>query len=308
MEQNKEIEQANRTQIKRAAKLIKDADALIFTNGAGLGCDSGLSTFRGRNRQDTGWPPIEKDIESPYSMAKPRRIDEDPHLAWGYSAYIYRAFKQAEPHAGYHIMKKWGEEKRGGYAVFTSNIDGHWRKVLCDVLKSVPLVEYHGTVDYMQCHTDCRDQIWDTDYATVAATKIDPETGRALTDRPSCPSCGGPARFNVCLIADDHYNADERSNQLTLWDKYVAKVKKTHKNVVIVEVGAGQSIPTVRRKSAELTRLLGAKLVRINLDEAELDSKVDVRHLIDTHMHVSIGGLGALEALSMIDEEMKKTV
>ena len=35
--------------IRRAAELIFRADALLITTGAGMGVDSGLATYRGRN-------------------------------------------------------------------------------------------------------------------------------------------------------------------------------------------------------------------------------------------------------------------
>lgn len=295
------MEKSNET-IKRAANLIKSADFLIFTNGAGLGVDSGLSTFRGRNEEKIGWAPIESGSESAYSMAKPRRVDEDPDLAWGYATYRYNTYKQSEPHAGYHIMMKWGESKNLGYAVYTSNIDGHWKRVLPN---TTPLVEFHGSVDYMQCHRNCADLTWETDDHYVKSTLVDAQTGRSNV-YPSCPYCQDYARFNVFLVADGNFNDARKNEQTQKWDAFIAKLSKCKCNVVVVEVGAGTGIPTIRRKSAELTRTLGAKLVRINLDDAELDRTVDIGHLIMNNMHVSIGGLGALEALTKIDEEIEK--
>ncbi len=294
------------TSIKRAAKLIKDADALIFTNGAGLGVDSGLATFRGRNQEDSGWGPITRDVESPYSMAKPRRVDEDPCLAWGYSAYRCNAFKATEPHNGYHIMRQWGQSKRIGYAVYTSNIDGHWRRVLQND-PAVPLVECHGSIDLMQCHVDCQLMTWETDFASIANTTIDPETGKCnMESLPMCPYCKGPSRFNVCLVADNHFNKIRFDHQTAHWEAFLTeKLSKTLK-IVVVEVGAGTNIPTIRRLSAALTRRFGATLVRINLDDPELDRSVDIGHLIQNNVHVSIGTLGALDALARIDEEIKK--
>lgn len=76
--------------------------------------------------------------------------------------------------------------------------------------------------------------------------------------------------------------------------------------VVVIEIGAGHGIPTVRRKSGELTRDVGAILIRINLDDPELDGATDVGHLREDPAHVSIGGKGALEALQEIHEEWKR--
>ena len=73
---NKNMEEG----IISAKRLIQDAQVLIITSGAGMGVDSGLGTFRGRHAQETEWGPYEREEETPYSMAKPRRMNEDPHV------------------------------------------------------------------------------------------------------------------------------------------------------------------------------------------------------------------------------------
>ena len=54
------------SKLYRAAEAIKNADALIFTAGAGMGCDSGLPDFRGPEGFWKAYPPIkEKGLTFP---------------------------------------------------------------------------------------------------------------------------------------------------------------------------------------------------------------------------------------------------
>ena len=64
---------------------------------------------------------------------------------------------------------------------------------------------------------------------------------------------------------------------------------------VVIEVGAGSAIPTVRHFSTMATRLHNATIVRINLREPGVARKQDVGL-----------GMGALEALRAIDSALRR--
>ncbi len=295
---------------KKAARLLKEADAIILTNGAGLGVDSGLGTFRGRHQQDGGWGPFARDEETPYSMSKPHRFDEDPHLAWGYNFSRHLDFEVAQPHAGYHIMLDMCASKPRGFAIFTSNIDSHWSRAIETHVptgaKPQAMVEYHGSMRWMQCHRNCARKCWETrETVSLIQYTIDATTGKA-DGYPQCPGCHGVARFNVCLIADTHFNENRRKAQEEQWQAYMRSLRDTPCKVVVLEIGAGSGIPTVRRMSGDLTTKLGAKLVRINLDEPELDLNVDRGYISNDADHCSIGGIGALDALTRIKALVSK--
>ena len=70
--------------------------------------------------------------------------------------------------------------------------------------------------------------------------------------------------------------------------------------LAVVEVGAGLAVPTVRRIAENAThRFARATLVRVNLDDSEVPRSLGERG-------VSVGGLGALDALSRIDALMSE--
>lgn len=286
----------SQAQIAAAAALIKDCRALVVTCGAGMGVDSGLATFRGRNQKSQGWGPIEREEETPYSMCKPRRFDEDAALAWGYSVTRYKAFEEATPHAGYSMILSWQKP----LAIFTSNIDSHFHRTILGrggVHAKVPLVEYHGSMRHVQCHRNCRGSVAPAQHDVVANTVVDAVSGQAEVLYPKCENCGALQRFNVCLIADTHFNSELRDEQLKAFHRFVYHWQQT--DLVVLEIGAGKAIPTVRDMSEMLLFEKGASLIRINLDDPELPTAPE------DEQSVSLQG-GALEMLRAIDAKMKE--
>ncbi|GKT14587.1 hypothetical protein ADUPG1_010515 [Aduncisulcus paluster] len=96
-------------------------------------------------------------------------------------------------------------------------------------------------------------------------------------NQPACPSCGRLARPNV-LMFDDGKWLDADDTHFKRWKRYATIVcggkggSKTAirddemKNIVILEIGCGLKVPTLRRLSEKLCTLLGERcsLIRIN--------------------------------------------
>ena len=73
--------------IAQAAKLIKEANALLINTGAGMGVSSGLGTFRGKNAGV--WPPLVKLGLDFSDMSNPSRFKKDARLAWSFWNFRY---------------------------------------------------------------------------------------------------------------------------------------------------------------------------------------------------------------------------
>ena len=71
-------------EIRRAARWVADADALLITAGAGMGIDSGLPDFRGPGGFWHVYPALGKAGIAFESIANPAAFERDPHLAWGF--------------------------------------------------------------------------------------------------------------------------------------------------------------------------------------------------------------------------------
>jgi len=81
---NQSFDENTQKEIHRAAKAIKEANAILLTSGAGLGVDSGLPDFRGPEGFWRAYPPMQKLGLKFEMMSNPQWFDKDPHFAWGF--------------------------------------------------------------------------------------------------------------------------------------------------------------------------------------------------------------------------------
>jgi NAD-dependent SIR2 family protein deacetylase len=189
-------------------------------------------------------------------------------------------YRRTEPHEGFAILRRWVERMPRGGFVYTSNVDGHFQRAGFDPDR---IVEVHGTIAAMQCLADCGVGIFPSDPYNVA---IDEETMRAGPPLPSCPDCGALARPNILMFGDygwDSTHSDVQHRRLGAWLRTLGKA-----GAVIIELGAGMAVPTIRIMSTDFTVRPGGTLIRINPREPEGP---------DGHLAIPMGALAALRAI-----------
>ena len=121
--------------LDQAARLIVSADAFLIGAGAGMGVDSGLPDFRGKEGFWSAYPPYERLGLDFVALASPRWFAKDPTLAWGFYGHRMGLYRQTAPHEGFSILRRWASAARHGGFVFTSNVDGQFQRRLrpaCD--------------------------------------------------------------------------------------------------------------------------------------------------------------------------------
>eukprot|EP01120_Amphizonella_sp_Union-15-10_P013531 TRINITY_DN6285_c0_g1_i4.p1 TRINITY_DN6285_c0_g1~~TRINITY_DN6285_c0_g1_i4.p1 ORF type:complete len:309 (-),score=64.45 TRINITY_DN6285_c0_g1_i4:129-977(-) len=268
--------------IKKAAKLIKEAECLLFTSGAGMSVDSGLPDFRGPEGFWRAYPPMAKLGLKFEEMSNPQWFSRDPTFAWGFWSHRINLYQKTIPHQGYQILKTIGESKKDNYFVFTSNVDGHFLKAGFPAEK---IYECHGCVDYLQCTIPCCDKIWNTSEFSIP--KIDENTFKAIEDLPKCNRCGELARPNVLMFGDMRYVYTRDQKQEGFF--YSWRAQNNNKKLVII--GAGQYVPTIRRNGEIISRKTGGSLIRINR------SKEDAKVPGDDDVAIVLGGLEALKEI-----------
>ena len=159
-----------------------------------MGVDSGLPDFRGPEGFWQAYPAFHG-----------RRFEECPTRSGfgrtrsrhgGFSAIGSNLYRATAPHAGFEILRRWGESRPLGYFVFTSNVDGHFQRAgfLPD-----RIVECHGSIHFLQCADGCTDAIWSADNTTV---QVDEDTIRASAAVAAVLHCGRLARPNVLMFGD----------------------------------------------------------------------------------------------------------
>ncbi|WP_020669768.1 SIR2 family NAD-dependent protein deacylase [Amycolatopsis nigrescens] len=264
-------------ELERAAELIDGADALLVCAGAGMGVDSGLPDFRGNEGFWRAYPPYARLGLNFVEIADPAHFHRDPELAWGFYAHRLELYRKTVPHQGFGLLLDWGADKRGGVAAFTSNVDGQFQ-----VAGFESVAEVHGSIHHFQCAACCTDEIWS---AEDERPLVDDDSMRALRPLPSCPHCGGLARPNIQMFGDFDWIGHRTRRQLDELSAW----RRANRNAVVLELGAGLAVPTVRRQ-AELASAANGALIRINPREPE------VRH----GRGISLP-MGALTALSDLD-------
>lgn len=241
--------------LDRAAREIGRAHALTITAGAGMGVDSGLPDFRGTEGFWRAYPPFARLGLRFDQVANPVHFGRDPSLAWGFYGHRWNLYRDTRPHRGFGILRRWAEGAPAGGFVFTSNVDGHFQRAGFDPER---VVECHGSLLHLQCTVPCRAEIWE---AGELAVSVDEETFRARPPLPECPHCGAVARPNVLMFGDWLWLGQRTAAQEERMRRWLDRVEGP---LVVLEVGAGTAVPTVRLTSEHLVQRHGARLIRIN--------------------------------------------
>jgi len=244
--------------LERAAQWIMDADALLITAGAGMGVDSGLPDFRGDEGLWQHYPALGKARIAFVEIANPQSFAHDPRLAWGFYGHRLNIYRNTAPHAGFALLRRIAARLPHGAFVLTSNVDGQFQKA---GFASERIYEVHGSIHHLQCCAPCGDAIWEAD---ALQPEIDAAACQLISPLPRCPSCDALARPNILMFDDWHWNearSEAQGARLQAWLQKPA-------SPVIVELGAGLAVATVRRIGESFSSSLSAPLIRINLRDS----------------------------------------
>lgn len=263
--------------IGAAAELIKHANSLLITAGAGIGVDSGLPDFRGDHGFWKAYPPLGRAGIRFVEMANPASFTDDPARAWGFYGHRLRLYRDTVPHEGFAILRRLAEGMPGGVFIFTSNVDGQFQAAGFDPER---IVECHGSIHHLQCLRPCSGHLWP---ATGFNPLVDETQCRIATAPPACPECGGLARPNVLMFNDSNWIPDRTDAQFDRFEAWL----RVARDLVVIEIGAGTAIPSVRRQG----EALGVPLIRINPDAAQVSRDGDVA--------LQAGALEALRSIQL---------
>jgi len=247
--------------LRKAAEATSTADALLIAAGAGMGVDSGLPDFRGTQGFWRAYPVIAKLGLSFEEMANPAWFRDDPALAWAFYGHRLTLYRNTVPHTGFGRLLEIGKSKPRGYFVFTSNVDGHFQKA---GFSPDRIVECHGSIHHFQCAAPCTDEIWDAEGEVV---RIDAENFRALAPLPKCRNCSELARPNILMFRDWSWLSQRTDQQRKSFSAWLDELSEESAKVAVIELGAGEAVPTVRYTSERVVQRLDGRLIRINLRE-----------------------------------------
>lgn len=255
-----------------AAELISQSDGLLITAGAGLGIDSGLPDFRGENGFWSAYPALGKLGMDFKTIANPKAFATYPELAWGFYGHRLQLYRNTVPHEGFQRLLNLSTQMPNGARVFTSNVDGHFQKA---GFQPEHVTECHGSIHHLQCMGSCGQAVWPADDFQPV---VEADTCILQSHLPICPSCGGLARPNILMFGDWGFQGRRYLLQESRLQAWLARAK----HPLVIEIGAGTSIPSVRQFGEEI----GCPLIRINPSEWQMGRKSDIA--------IPIGALDAL--------------
>lgn len=274
-------------QAASAAALLEEADGLVIAAGAGMGIDSGLPDFRGNEGFWKAYPALRSARLDFRSMASPAAFRADPARAWGFYGHRLALYRATLPHAGFAILRRWAAAMPHGASIFTSNVDGQFQRSGFD---AAAIVECHGSIHHLQCLDACSDAIWAAD---AFQPEIETQACRLLNDAPRCPSCGQLARPNILMFGDGEWIEERTLAQQKRQHTWLNKVRRP----LVIEIGAGSAIPSVRYFSHGLLQQHGARLIRINPLESTVPTSRDIG--------IAAGALAALGEIDRLRNEVK---
>lgn len=276
---NQHIPNGQLDAIDHALHAISNADALLVGAGAGMGVDSGLPDYRG----SLGfWRAGDVNFEE---LSTGQWFIEDPAAAWGFFLSKQRLFERAIPHSGYDALRSIAGRMSRGSFIFSSNIDGHFERA---GFSNASLLECHGSGAYLQCSRMCTRDVWP---APQLDMRIDPTTLRLQAPPPACPRCGHPARPNVLLFGDNMWTCSRHAEQNKRYRAWRDMTRGA--DLVIIEVGAGTVIPTVREQCEAIASERDAPHIRVNPAEA------------DHSAHTITLKMGACAGLTLLDKLLR---
>jgi NAD-dependent SIR2 family protein deacetylase len=246
---------------KKAAETIRSAHAMIVTAGAGMGVDSGLPDFRGDHGFWNAYPMYQRLGINFVGAANPANFEGDPAFGWGFYGHRTNLYRETIPHRGFSMLQEWAGRFGQDSFVVTSNVDGQFQK---SGYREDQILEVHGSIHHLQCLLPCSNDIWDND----EQIPIDFDTMRAR-HVPQCRHCSRPARPNILMFGDYSWLAGRTRGQEMRFDSFLTQHRD--QPIVIVEMGAGTAIPTIRHMSETIGQRFNATVIRINLREAHID-------------------------------------
>lgn len=268
--------------IIKAREAITDAQAILISAGAGLGVDSGLPDFRGNEGFWQAYPPIAKLGLSFSEMANPLWFAKKPKLAWAFYGHRLNLYRKTIPHAGFSQLLELGNKMEFSYFIFTSNVDGQFQTAGFDADR---IEECHGSIHHLQCTLPCHDDIWSANDLNV---NVDEDIFEATSNLPVCPACGLLARPNILMFGDWSWISQRSEQQHSKLKSWLARLIDNQAKLVVIEIGAGEVVATVRETSESMAENGKATLIRINPRNYEVPTG-----------QISIP-MGALEGISKI--------
>lgn len=256
---------AQKKNIFSAANNIKSAESILILTGAGMGVDSGLPDFRGKNGFWREYPIFEHLKLNFEDIANPKWFDDDPTLAWGFYGHRLNQYREVIPHAGFSILKQLITKKKG--FVYTTNVDGQFQKAGFD---RSSIVELHGSIHHLQCKSLCTHSVIKNRYNPV----IDTNKMRVTNDIVKCEYCDSIMRPNILMFGDCTWSPIRYVEQEYRYREWLNRIDVN--KLCVIEIGVGTALPILRWITDRFAAK-GSKCIRIDPQDEYIFDGIGLR-------------------------------
>ena len=226
-------------QVRRAADLLDQADAVLIGAGAGLSAAAGL-VYGGRRFTDNFSEFIGR--YGPVAMRDmyaagfyPFPTQEERWAYWSRHAYVNRI----EPPALPLYLKVFEMMRKREHFVLTTNVDHCFQKAGFDKQR---LFYTQGDYGLWQCSRPCHQKTYDNE--TIVKKMVAEQKDRKISSEliPCCPVCGAPMSMN--LRADDTFVEDEGWHTAARrYEDFLHRHEGQH--ILFLELGVGGNTPVI---------------------------------------------------------------
>lgn len=259
--------------IDTAKHLLSNAEHVIILAGAGMSADVGIGTYwSGDNRQ------YGKEIsrfgftQYEHAQGKMWQTHRQEQIEFYKETLLPLVENNVlSPDSPYRLLKDYLDASEKEYYVVTSNVDAAFIRAGFNPER---LFEIHGNRLRSQClDTPQEHGVFLTDTNIGATTH--------------CPTCNGDTRPNTLFFLDFDFNPSITNQQQ---DKFFAyRVSLTKGKAIVLEIGAGTTIATIRNQGLRLNRDYDSPVIRINLHE--LNTKGGMENIIKRSSTAPVIGL-----------------
>jgi NAD-dependent deacetylase len=230
--------------LDRAASILRAAQRVLVSTGAGMSKESGIPTFR--DARAGLWARFD-----PEALATEAGFRAAPARVWGWYASRRRQISACSPHAGHFALAQL-EEAVPQLRVVTQNIDG-----LHQAAGSRNVVELHGSIRRSKCLDRGHPYVDD-----LSPREGEPQDGEE--EPPPCPTCGSPLRPDVVWFGE--LLPQEATREA--W-------KLAEESDVTLVVGTSGMVWPAAELPFVAARA-GARVIEINPEPSEITSAADV--------------------------------
>merc|ERR1712129_67500 len=195
------------------------------------------------------------------------------------------------------------DDRARDYMFMTSNIDGQAIKAGFEPRR---IFQTHGSLHHLQCLGFCEKAQIVPFYDGYEELKIDGESLKIESEGeiPRCAECKGFMRPNVSFFSDtsDTFDDERTVAQKEGFMRWLKPFMAQRKKLLVVEIGAGKSVHSLRWEGEYLSEMGNVTMIRINpVDEVDTDTKMQKKK----SRHITLK-LGAKQALDAIEKCMKE--